>query len=123
MVAFIFTSRNSSCRKVMFSQACVIPSVHRLGVYPSMQLRQGVCPGGCLPEGVSARRDGVYPGWGVCLEGVYHTQTPSNRPPTPTEALGTHPTGMHSCFVGSHETTRQKCNAEELRVAHNNVCA
>ena len=27
----IFTARNSSCGKVMFPQACVIPSVHRVG--------------------------------------------------------------------------------------------
>ena len=25
----VFTARNSSCRKVLFSQVCVIPSVHR----------------------------------------------------------------------------------------------
>ena len=66
----IFTARNSSCGKVMFSKACVIPSVHRGSVYiptcngtgavyPSMQWgrgvsqhamgRVGLCPGGCLP--------------------------------------------------------------------------
>ena len=48
----VFTARNSSYRKVMFSQACVIPSVHRGGGPPSGVLRgsafrwvciQGVC--------------------------------------------------------------------------------
>ena len=36
----IFTARNISCGKVMFSQACVILSVHRGGV-TSMQLDRG----------------------------------------------------------------------------------
>ena len=40
----------------MFSQACVIPSVHAGGSYPSMQLG-----GVCLSRGVSA-------GGGVCPE-------------------------------------------------------
>ena len=66
-----------------------------------MSTRGGGLPGGCLPH--------------------THPQQPPLQ--TPTEAGGTHPTGMHSCFVGGHETTRQKCNAEKLRVAHNNVCA
>ena len=47
------TARNSSCGKVMFSQVCVIPSVH--GGW-------GVCLGGILP-----RRSGV------CIRGIGQT--------------------------------------------------
>ena len=70
----LVTARNSSCGKVIFSQACVIPSVHgEGGVYPSMQwgcvsqhaMGHGVsaqrvsAQRRCLPRGVSAQ--------GVCL--------------------------------------------------------
>ena len=62
------TACNSSCGKVMFSQACVIPSVHRegVGVIPACN-GMGVSARGCLPGGgcvcpggVSARGGGVY---------------------------------------------------------------
>ena len=46
------------------------------GVCPGL----GVCPGGCLPEGICPGR---------------HTLLPK----TAIEAGGTHPTGMHSCFL------------------------
>ena len=65
----IFTARNSSCGKVMFSQACVILSVHRGGV-TQHALGQGMWK---TPSG----------------------QTPP--PQTATEVGGTHATGMHSC--------------------------
>ena len=80
------TARNSSCGKVMFSQACVIPSVHRVGVggYPSMQWDGGVCPGGVCPGGVSVQGVFLPGGGGRCLP------YPSK---TATEASGTHPTG------------------------------
>ena len=138
----LVTARNSSCGKVIFSQACVIPSVHGgggggvAGVYPSMQWgrlpqhamgvcipacngargvcpegvcpgevsAQGcVCPGGCLPWGC------VFPGvclprgvsaMGVCLPRGCLPSPGTNIPSeTATEAGGTHPTEMHSCFL------------------------
>ena len=120
----LVTARNSSCGKVIFSQACVIPSVHGWGwgwgaCIPACNGARGVCPGEvsaqgfvcpgvclpwgcvfplvCLPRGVSAM--------GVCLPRVClprgclpppGTNTPSE---TATEAGGTHPTEMHSCFL------------------------
>ena len=54
---FFLNADNSSCGKVMFSQAFVIPSVHVRGaLYPSMQwigaVSQGCLPRRCLPRGV-----------------------------------------------------------------------
>ena len=70
----VITARNSSRGKVLFSQACVIPSVHRRG---GVCLRRGLHPGGSMPMG------GLHPGGGgvriqrgesasrgVCLGGV-----------------------------------------------------
>ena len=80
----IFTARNSSCGKVMFSQACVKNSAHRAG---------------CLPH---------------CILGhtPRQTHTPSGQtsPPPPDgyygircqQAGGTHPTRMHTCFYIVH---------------------
>ena len=65
----------------MFSQTCVILSVHREGVYPRMQWAEVVC----IPACNGARGCGNPPG----------------RPPSSekaTEAGGTYPTGMHSCL-------------------------
>ena len=59
-----------------------------------MQLGGGVCSGvmsarGCLLKGVSA--------WGCLPHPLHHwVDTPSSE--TTTEAGGTHPTGMHSCY-------------------------
>ena len=68
----IFTVRNSSCGKVMFSQACI---------------KNSVDGGGCLPH---------------FMLGYTDTDTPLGRPPLPppetaTAANGTYLTGMHSC--------------------------
>ena len=41
---YIFTARNSSCRKVMFSQACVKNSVRAGGVHPRQTLPLGRHP-------------------------------------------------------------------------------
>ena len=60
MLGYTVTARNSSCGRVMFSQACVKNSIHR-----GCLLREGGnCLGGCLPKRVSAW--GGLPG-GVCL--------------------------------------------------------
>ena len=120
----LVTARNSSCGKVIFSQACVIPSVHgEGGVYPSMQWGTGCLPRGCLPRGgvclgVCLPRGclpwgGVFPGvclpWGVSAMGVCLPRgclprgdtTPGTNTPseTATAAGGTHPTEMHSCLL------------------------
>ena len=70
------TVRKRSCKKVMFSQACVKNSVHSGGCTPSLgrhPLPWGVsalgsiCPGRCLPGAVSVPGEGcVYPSmqWG-----------------------------------------------------------
>ena len=47
----LFTAHNSSCRKVMFSQACIIPSV--LG-------------GHAWPKGGLWQRGGMHGKWGMC---------------------------------------------------------
>ena len=58
----LITVFKSNYTKVMFSQSCVIPSVHRVGGYPSMQGGGGcVYPSiqlgrGCLSGGVSGQR-------------------------------------------------------------------
>ena len=44
---FVITARNSSCGKVMFSQACIIPSVH-MG-------------GGCVAGETATAADGTHP--------------------------------------------------------------
>ena len=77
----------------MFSQKCVIPSVHK-GEYPSMQWAVGVPQHAmdrrvCIP---ACNGHGGVPRGGCLLRCVY-------TPPTEMtiEAGGTHPTGMHSC--------------------------
>ena len=86
----IFTVRNGTCGKVMFSQAYVKNFVHG-GCIPACTGQGGVCSGGCLPGGCVPGGVclgvclpwGVCPGWcsprrvsaqgvgGVCPEGVY----------------------------------------------------
>ena len=74
-----FTERIRSLRKVLFSQACVIHSVHKEGCASS----QNACITG-------QRRVGVWSEGGGGGGG--------GRPPEmATVAVGTHPTGMHSC--------------------------
>ena len=66
----LFTARNSSCGKLMFSRVCVIASVHRGGGVICIQggsaSRVGLHPGdlsrGGLPRGVCI--------WGLCIQGV-----------------------------------------------------
>ena len=91
-----FTARN--CGKVMFSQACVIPSVHGLGCSALGRGMVSASRGACLPKGVciqgrrgsasrkgclsiqgrvvvciqeggsSSRNGGMHPGRGVCIQ-------------------------------------------------------
>ena len=71
----LITVRNSSCGKVMFSQACVKNSVQ----------------GGCLPHCIcwdTPPDTHTSPG---------HTPLPPPLPETATAVDGTHSTGMHSC--------------------------
>ena len=72
----VITVRNSSCGKVMFSQACVKNSVH-----------WGVCMGGCMSGGTCCRGGHVWQG--ACMTAGEMA----------TAADGTHPTGMHSCYI------------------------
>ena len=64
----IIIARNSSCRKVMFSQVCVIPFVHGGGSmqYSSMQLGRGCVSKHAIGQGVSQHAIGQ--GWG-CVKG------------------------------------------------------
>ena len=89
----LITVCKSNCTTVMFSQACVIPSVHRVGgCIPAckgwgMCVSQhtigqgGVCLGVCLVRGVSGQGC-VWPGMsaqeGVCQGGV--STTPQRWP-------------------------------------------
>ena len=49
--------------------------------------------------GVSVQDGGLYPGWGVCPWGSLSRGVPGQRLllPLATAAVGTHPTGKHSC--------------------------
>ena len=76
LASILVTTRNSSCGEVMFSQACVKNSVHGGGV-SQHSFGQSHSPLGRHP---------TFP-----------------SPPSTTgysqQADGTHPTGMHSCFL------------------------
>ena len=83
----LFTFRTRSCRKVIFSQACVSHSVHGEG--SAFPLYQGTdrhtnWPGGRPPHQAAGR-----PPW------------PGDRRPTPRryvqQAGSMHPTGMYTC--------------------------
>ena len=76
----VIAVRNSSCGKVMFSQAYVKNSVHGSG---RCTARQADIPLGSHPV---LWEDTPPPG-----------QTPRHQ--TATAADDTHPTGMHSCFT------------------------
>ena len=83
----MFTARNSSCGKVMFSEAYVKNSFHGKGEEVSAQE-------GFLPGGSASRRE-------VCLRGglLWGGQTPPTTTGYGQQASGTHPTGMHSCYI------------------------
>ena len=75
----MFTARNNSCGKVMFSQVCVSHSVHLSG---GVSLQEGGLPpgaglppeGGMHPSGgVSLQEGGLPPGAGLPPEGGMQT--------------------------------------------------
>ena len=88
----------------MFSQACVKNSVHReegvsqaaLGQTPPAQCMLGYTPLGQTPPGQTP--PGHTPPWEDTLPWA-DTPLPGRHPPTATAAIGTHPTGMHSCVI------------------------
>ena len=111
----IFTVRNSSCRKVMFSQACVKNSVHRGGHTPwrdrqtdrQTETHPGQTPPGqthtcLLDRHIPLGRHTTLDIHTAPLD--RHTpldrhppgQTPAPPPEMTTAADGTHPAGMHS---------------------------
>ena len=76
-------------------------------MYPSMQWGKGCLPRGVSTWGVSAQGVsawevsalGSVSAHGGCLSGgMSATHTPADPPQTATEAGGTYPTGMHSCY-------------------------
>ena len=88
--------RNSSCGKVMFSQACGCPRGR--GGHHAWQ-REGAC---VVKGGRVNGKKGAY----VARE-------------TATAADGTHPTGMHSYFQCKHETL-DSCNRTILLFSKQN---
>ena len=70
--SFLFTARNSSCRKVMFSQACAIPFVHGGVGFPAC-ITDHMTREVCIPGG-------LHPVW-VCIGGgVVCIQVGLSRP-------------------------------------------
>ena len=57
---------------------------HAQGEFPGLGPGGDVCPGGVQVQA-----------WGVCNPACTEADTPQQ---TATAAVGTHPTGMHSCF-------------------------
>ena len=92
--AIIVTIRNSSCRKVMFSQASVILSTGGRCTTPGQTSPLGETPPGRHPPG-------RFPSWTYNPPPPAVQTPPRQTPPPPqtaTAAHGTHPTGMHSCI-------------------------
>ena len=102
LAKFIFTARQRSCGKVMFSFCHSVRGGIRLYLVqgsfpmPGPMLYCGVGIGYLEGEGIGDRLSGVgYQVWGGFLEGrVYTPQCPT---PGTTKADGTHPIGMLSC--------------------------
>ena len=86
VVPMLFTARNSSCGKVIFSQACVGHSIHGRG----SSLVGGAVPGGMAEQGTPPwwqRMAPPLPGW------------QRTAPPYGQQAGGMHPTWMLSCLI------------------------
>ena len=103
--AFLLPPANRVCEKVIFLQVCVILS--RGGVYPIMQWAS--TPPRQTPPRLCTPRDYVPP--------------ELRTPPPPVDglcAVGTHPTGMHSCcdwncdFYLPHGKESQSCNRSQV---------
>ena len=92
--SFTHNAQNSSCGKVMFSQVCIIPSVHRDG---------GCGEGGHAWQRWHAWLGGMHSrgmhGRGPCMVGGCMAKGGGgmHAGKTATEVGGMHPTGMHSC--------------------------
>ena len=113
LIMSIFTVRKRSCRKVIFSQACVNNSVHggRCTHTPWEDTSpQADTPWADNPPPRQTSTLGRHPQGRHTCPGQTHTPrtiprlTPlSRQPPSPqqtaTAADGTHPTGMHSCRI------------------------
>ena len=67
----------------------------------------GVCSGGCLLRGVSGPGGRLLPGGGWVVPG-------GDLPGTATAAGGTHPNGMHSCYVISITRTITNPSPREI---------
>ena len=96
----VITVRNSSCVRVMFSQASVILSTGR-AVHGG---GRGMCGRGCAWQGACVA-GGVHD-WGICGRGACMAGE------TTTAADDTHPTGMHSCSeaVDNNYNPRSPCS-------------
>ena len=96
----MITVRNSSCRKVMFSQRCVKNSVHsgkgKGGIHGQVR---GVHGGGHAWHVGDHVWWGGMQGRGCVAEGVWMA----------TAANGTHPAGKHSCSVIRHQPSLATC--------------
>ena len=94
-----FTVRNSSCEKVMFSQVCVKNSVPGGWCTPPWQVPPcaETPPGRHLPWADTTPQDRHAPRQTPPRQTHTHGQTPPGQTPPSTAAVGTHPTGMHSC--------------------------
>ena len=88
----LFTVRNSSCGKVMFSQTCVKNSVHRGWEVYTPSLDTHTPTPGHTPFPWTPPRQTSPPDT---------NPTPDTHTGKATEADGTHPTGMHCCITGT----------------------
>ena len=88
LIYSIYYLLQRSCGKVMFSQACVIPSVYRGGLHGGGQhTGGGFCLGVCIQGGLHL---------GVCLGGVCRGGLPRGSLPR----RGLHPGGSASGGLG-----------------------
>ena len=102
--SIVFTVRNSSCRKVMFSQASVILSGGVHGRETECVWRGGGMYGrrGMHGRGMRDRGHawcGVCAWQWACVVGGVHGRGVCWAGETATAADGTRPTGMHSCIL------------------------
>ena len=111
-----------SCKGYVFTHVC--HSVHGGGAIPACLAAGGSAPGGCLVLG------GLHllQGWGAWFQGVPSLGVCSGGVPAPGGLLpvggggcgdplqkqtaavadGTHPTGMHSCFISLLHSANRK---------------
>ena len=88
-----------SCGKVMFLHLSVILFMGG-GSLSRGSLSGGLYPSGSLSRGVCVRRRplsrgaSVQGGGSLSIDGAL-----SGKPPKRLRAAGTHPTGMHSCYI------------------------